>query len=240
MCEEIKELAAELKVRVAEVEKVLKELIVKGITKAKEIIEKIKKHFFPDSLVGGMIANLNLKCEDVLAPKVCTQLREAAEKLKIKAELTEEIIKEAISHDITKAKEIIEYVRQRIVDMATHTKCTDILSVEMCEEIKELAAELKVRVAEVEKVLKELIAKGITKAKEIIEKVKKHFFPNALVEEMIANLELKCEDVLAPVVCARLRRAAEKLKVKAEMIEKIIHEAVAHGATKAKEIIEYV
>ena len=31
----------------AEVMKVIKEIIVKGITKAKEIIEEIKKHFFP-------------------------------------------------------------------------------------------------------------------------------------------------------------------------------------------------
>ena len=33
--------------------KVIKEIIAKGITKIKEIIEEIKKHFFP-SLEGGL------------------------------------------------------------------------------------------------------------------------------------------------------------------------------------------
>ena len=36
----------------AEVMKVIKKIIVKGITKAKEIIEEIKKHFFP-GVEGG-------------------------------------------------------------------------------------------------------------------------------------------------------------------------------------------
>ena len=36
----------------AEVMKVIKEIIVKGITKAKEIIEEIKKHFFPGAEGG--------------------------------------------------------------------------------------------------------------------------------------------------------------------------------------------
>ena len=36
----------------AEVEKVMKEVIAKGITKMKEILDELKKHFFP-GMQGG-------------------------------------------------------------------------------------------------------------------------------------------------------------------------------------------
>ena len=38
--------------------------------------------------------------------------------------------------------------------------------------------------AAVEKVLKEIVAKGITKIKEIIEELKKHFFPHMELESI--------------------------------------------------------
>ena len=38
---------------------------------------------------------------------------------------------------------------------------------------------MKIKYETVMKVMKEIVAKGITKAKEIIEEIKKHFFPSA-------------------------------------------------------------
>merc|ERR1712062_619112 len=73
------------------------------------------------------------------------------------------------------------------------------------------------------KVIKKIIVKGITKAKEIIEEIKKHFFPHLEVEEL--NV-VKCEDVLSANVCHDLRAIAAKLKVKIEMIDEIIRQLV--------------
>merc|ERR1712215_147850 len=69
-----------------------------------------------------------------------------------------------------------------------------------------------------------------------IEKIKKHFFPdNELIENAIT-----CEDILSEQVCAALKKAAEKLRVKAAEVDKIVREAVKKGITKAKEIIKIV
>merc|ERR1712126_585593 len=84
-------------------------------------------------------------------------------------------IREAIHKKITKAKEIIQLVRHRIVELAKNLKCTDVLPEEACTKIHDIAEKLKIKIAEVDKVLKEIIAKGITKIKEIIEKIKEHF-----------------------------------------------------------------
>merc|ERR1712113_801290 len=78
-----------------------------------------------------------------------------------------------------------------------------------------------------------------TKAKQIIEEIKKHFFPTLNVNELMEN-EITCEDILSESLCAALKKAAEKLKVKAAEVDKIVREAVKKGITKAKEIIEYI
>merc|ERR1712168_643695 len=206
--------------------------IAKGITKAKEIIEKIKKHFFPDN---ELIENA-ITCEDILSANMCAALKKAAEKLKVKAAEVDKIVREAVKKGITKAKEIIKIVRAKIVELATNFKCEDALAADVCAKIREVAADLKIKMDKVMKVMKEIIAKGITKAKEIIEKIKKHFFPdNELIENAIT-----CEDILSANACAALKKAAEKLKVKAAEVDKIVREAVKKGITKAKEIIKIV
>merc|ERR1712002_839823 len=212
---------------------VMKQLIAKGITKMKEIIEEIKKHFFPH-----LDEELTLvKCEDVLSAMVCADLRKAAEIFKQKAKIVDQLIREAIKKGIIKAKEIAEYIRAKLVDFAKNFKCTDILAKDVCTKIEEIAVKVKVKAAEVWKVMKQLIAKGITKMKEIIEEIKKHFFPDFEDEELTL---VKCEDVLSAKVCADLRKAAEIFKQKAEIIDKLVREAIKKGIVEAKEIAEHI
>merc|ERR1712168_566299 len=204
--------------------------IAKGITKAKEIIEKIKKHFFPDN---ELIENA-ITCEDILSANVCAALKKAAEKLKVKAAEVDKIVREAVKKGITKAKEIIKIVRAKIVELATNFKCEDALAADVCAKIREVAGELKIKMDKVMKVMKEIIAKGITKAKEIIEKIKKHLFPD---NELTL---VKCEDVLSAKVCTELREVAAKLKVKVAEIDNIIRKLVKEKITDAKRIIKEV
>merc|ERR1719334_728881 len=196
---------------------------------AKEIIEEIKKHFFPGQ-------ENDIVCEEILAEKVCKSLKEAAEKLKVKAEEVDKIVREAVEKGITKASEIAKLVREKLVEMATNFKCEDALPAEWCAKIREVAATLKIDYAKVMKVMKEIVAKGITKAKEIIDEIKKHFFPG---QELMVNA-ITCEDIFSEQVCVALKKAAEKLKVKAAEVDKIVREAVKKGITKAKEIIKIV
>merc|ERR1712183_178623 len=187
----------------------------KGITKAKEIIEKIKKHFFPDN---ELIENA-ITCEDILSANVCAALKKAAEKLKEKAAEVDKIVREAVKKGITKAKEIIKIVRAKIVELATTFKCEDALAADVCAKIREVAADLKIKMDKVMKVMKE-----------IIEKIKKHFFPD---NELTL---VKCEDVLSAKVCTELREVAAKLKVKVEEIDNIIRKLVKEKITDAKRI----
>jgi len=174
VCDKIAEVAGKLKVKMAEVMKVIKEIIVKGITKAKEIIEEIKKHFFPG--VEGELINV-ITCEDVLSAKVCHDLRAIAAKLKVKIEKIDEIIRQLVKEKITEAKEIIKRVREKLVELATNFKCTDILSEHVCKEIKDFAAKIKVEAKKVDEIIKKIVVEGVTKAKEIIKKIIEHFFP---------------------------------------------------------------
>merc|ERR1711931_321467 len=128
------------------------------------------------------------------------KLRDAAAMFKIKAAEVDKMIREAIAKGVTKAKEIFKIVQAKLIEMAKNFKCTDALSKDICDKIAEVAAKMKVKMTEVMKVIKRIIAKGITKAKEIIEEIKKHFFPQ--LEGELVNL-INCEDVLSPQVCTK-------------------------------------
>merc|ERR1711936_1535323 len=136
----------------------IRDLVVKGITKAKEIIEEIKKHFFP-GVEGELIENV-IVCEDVLADNVCKALKEAAAILKVKIA--------EVDKALTKAKDIIKFVRAKIETFVHNFKCTDVLDEGICAKIHEIAALIKVDAAKVDAFIRDLVVKGITKAKEII------------------------------------------------------------------------
>merc|ERR1711915_395214 len=174
VCDKIKEVAALMKIKMDKVMKVMKEIIAKGITKAKEIIEEIKKHFFPHM----EIEELNLvKCEDVLSPKVCTELRVIAKTLKVKVEEIDVIIRKLVKEKITDAKKIIKEVRAKLEELAKNFKCTDVLNESVCKEIKDFAAKIKIEAKKVDEIIKKIVVEGVTKAKEIIKKIIEHFFP---------------------------------------------------------------
>ena len=62
---------------------------------------------------------------------------------------------------------------------------------------------------------------------------------SSLSTELMEN-EIVCEEILAEEVCAALKKAAEKLKIKAAEVDKIVREAVKKGITKATEIAKIV
>merc|ERR1712226_1739177 len=189
-----------------------------------------------------LVENAVEKCEDVLAEKICTQLREAAEKLKLKAAEIDALVREAIEKKITEATEIAKHIREQLIEKAKNFKCEDALPAPVCGKLKELAEKIKVKAAEVDKLLREIVAEGVTKAKEIIEKIREKLFP-ALEDEvpfLIENAVEKCEDVLAEKICTQLREAAEKLKLKAAEIDALVREAIEKKITEATEIAKHI
>merc|ERR1711962_1591914 len=209
------------------VEEVMKKIVAKGIVKVQEIIKKIKEYFFPTEIENVIV------CEDILSDEMCATLRKAAEKLKIGAKIVDQYIREALEKGKTKAKEIIKYIEDKMASLSK-VKCADILSEDVCAKIAEVAAKVKVEMKKVEEVMKKIVAKGIVKVQEIIKKIKEYFFPTE-IENVIV-----CEDILSDEMCATLRKAAEKLKVGAKIVDQYIREALEKGKMKAKEIIKYI
>merc|ERR1711962_658253 len=158
-------------------------------------------------------------CEEILSEAVCAALKKAVEK------------------GITRASEIAKIVRATLVELAKDFKCEDALSAEACAKIREVAALMKIKMDKVMAVIKDIIAKGIVKAKEIIDEIKKHFFPTLEIDELN---EIKCEDVLSAKVCTELRTIAKTMKVKIEEIDAIIRKLVKEKITDVKRIIKEV
>ena len=68
------------------------------------------------------------KCEDVLSAEVCGKLRAAAETLKQKAKVVDEIVRRVVKEKITEAKAIVKAVQEKLVAMAKNFHCEDVLS----------------------------------------------------------------------------------------------------------------
>merc|ERR1712141_471981 len=173
ICDKIREVAAKLKIKFDAVMKVMKQAIAQGLSKIKDIIDYIKKHFFPQ--LEGELENV-IVCEEVLSEKVCKELREIAEKLKLGAKVIDQFIQEALEKGKRKASEIIAYIREKMVAISKIT-CEDVISKSICDKIREVAAKLKIKFDAVMKVMKQAIAQGLSKIKDIIDYIKKHFFP---------------------------------------------------------------
>ena len=69
-----------------------------------------------------------IECNEILSEAVCKKLKEAAAKLKIKWEKVNEAIKQALDKGLRKAKDIIAFVRGKMVEWAKNLTCEQIIS----------------------------------------------------------------------------------------------------------------
>merc|ERR1712178_44489 len=163
MCQTLRELAETIKVKASQVDKTLRDLVAKGISKAKELLEKLRQKLFP--------ANIDVqKCEDVLAEKVCKELRETAEHLKVKASEIDALVRHVVSKKITETKAMIEHIRKDLAEKAKNFKCEDALPEAVCTEMRRLAEKVKIEAAKVDETIREIVAEGVSKIREIVQK----------------------------------------------------------------------
>merc|ERR1711962_12947 len=104
-------------------------------------------------------------------------------------------------------------------------KCEDVLSAKVCTELRDIAKRMKVKVEEIDAIIRQLVKEKITEAKVIIAKVR------AKLIELAKNF--KCTDVLNESVC-------KEIKIEAKKVDEIIKKIVVEGVTKAKEIIKKI
>merc|ERR1712142_787595 len=124
---------------------------------------------------------------------------------------------------------IIEEIKKHFfphAELENKIVCEDILSDSVCAALKKAAEKLKVKAAEVDKIVREAVKKGITKASEIIK------IARAKIIELATNF--KCEDALSASVCAKMREVAKELGVKFEKVMKVMKEIIAESPRPGK------
>lgn len=150
------------------------------------------------------------KCEDVLAVKVCDRLRNTAATLKLKSEEVKNAVVSAYQQGKVKAEEVEKAVNDFLVNKVLNKKCEDLTSVENCNKLRELAAEMKIQA--------DKVAEFIVK--------------------QIAILKTKtCEDMLDADNCNKLRDLAGKLKIKADALKEMVIASYIKTKANAKQAV---
>merc|ERR1712002_563763 len=170
-------LQKKLKEKAEKVDAAVREAVAKGVIKAKEIVKTVEEK----------IAELSkAKCEDILGEKVCSALKSLAEKIKIKAAEVDKAVKEIVAKGVSKIKEIVRIIKEKLFPALNHeefdfemeiemsgVKCEDVLPEDKYTALREAAQKLKEQMQVVDAAVREAVAKGIVKAKEISEHVQK-------------------------------------------------------------------
>merc|ERR1712189_66918 len=135
------------KVSAAKVDQAVKDAILKGYTWAKDAYLKVKE-FFQEEV-------LSKTWEDFISDSTCAALKALAAKLKVKMEVVDKAVKDAIIAGKSKVKEIydycVEYVKSKV-------QCEDILGSTSCSVIKRVAKPFGVKLQEVQEFLTDLVA----------------------------------------------------------------------------------
>eukprot|EP00794_Sanderia_malayensis_P004963 gene4963-5609_t len=223
VCTKLRKIAAALKIKAEKVEEAVRETIASGVVKATDIYLKVVEFLKKEVL--------SKTCEDFLAPRVCTKLRSIAAALKVKIEKLNEFVVDAVIAAYDRKDEIYQNVISFLKDEVLSKTCEDVLATDVCAKLKSIASKLRVRAAKVDEAVKNAILKGYTRATEIIADVK-DFFKNEVLTK-------KCEDFISASTCSTLKSLAAKLKVRIELVDKAVKEAIVDGYEQLRDIYDY-
>lgn len=222
-CTKLRQIAAALKIKAEKVEVMVREVIGEGTVVAVEVYQKVVE-FMKNEV-------LSKTCEDFLAPRVCTKLREIAAKLKIKAQKVNELVVDALVAGYNSRQEIYDNVIKFFREEVLSLTCEDVLNTDLCIKMKAIAAKLKVKAEKVDKAAKEAILKGYLKTAEVIASIKDFY-----QQEVRSK---RCEDFVSSTTCATLKALAARLKVRVEVVDQAVKDAIIKGYNRVREIYDY-
>jgi len=225
LCQKITTFAKMANLRIGEVQKAIREAVIEGAANAQEIYQKAI-----DFLTG------EITCEGILGAATCEKLQKAAQMLGEKMEDINKAIREAVTKHMTNTKDIINFVQQYLVDLATDFKCEKVMSEDLCAKIMVIGGHFKDGVDTINKAIREAIVHGATGMQEIY---------NVAVSWLKDNvMAKKCEDLIAPDICKRIADFAKKVHVSVNDVFDAVKEAIAEGAwdpiSLYKKAIEFI
>jgi len=196
--------------------------------KMKSILALVLCAFLVQTCYAVNDVSMPTKCEDVLPLDTCNQLRGIAQLFGEKVSAVNDAIKDAAAHHITKVKDILDFVRNELVEKAKGFTCEKILTPQKCQDLFKIAALLNVKRIQVQLALKDAIARGISNVQDI--------YKQAVIEMRDRFSNLQCADVLSPDLCEKLKKFAEFAHLKSGEVVKAIREAVIEHAANAQDL----
>merc|ERR1711962_820136 len=200
--------------------------------KMKSILALVLCAFLVQTCYAVNDVSMPTKCEDVLPLDTCNQLRGISQLFGEKVSAVNDAIKDAAAHHITKVKDILDFVRNELVEKAKGFTCEKILTPQKCQDLFDIAALLNVKRIQVQLALKDAIARGISNVQDI--------YKQAVIEMRDRFSNLQCADVLSPDLCEKLKKFAEFAHLKSGEVVKAIRESASKLKEKAGEVNEAV
>jgi len=224
-CSKLTAIAKAAHLNTKEVIKAVREAVIEGASSLPEIYKKAVEFLSKE-----------ITCEGVFGDDVCAKLDKAAELLGEKASDVTEAIRQAISKNILKATDLLDFVQQYLVDKAVNFKCENVMDADLCAKITEIGGHFKESVDDVNKAIKEAIVKGADGVQEI--------YNVAVVWLRNAVRAKSCEDLIDADTCQKIRDFATKVHVSTKDVMQAVKEAIAMGAWGAADIyakaVEYL
>ncbi|XP_066925895.1 uncharacterized protein [Clytia hemisphaerica] len=186
--------------------------------KAKVEASKVKAY------VLKQVAVLKTKtCEDfIMSVDKCTKLRDLATKVKVKGEEFKVMVLAALQEAQQKGTDKVKEVYNNIKNYIVSTRCEDMFNPDLCAAMRKYAAKTKVALPKILETSFEVLKKGVSVGKAMVEKV----FD-------IVDYFYDCEDVFDKGSCDRLRNWAATFKIKADEFEVAVRKYVRIAVEKA-------
>lgn len=176
-----------------------------------------------------IVQKRTVKCDSVLAVKVCDRFRNIATSIKLKANVIEEAIKDAYSKGITKAEEVKASVEKFLEKEILSKSCEDLVDKQFCDKLDTVGKYLQKKGDQLKPYLVKAMLEGAALAKDI----------KAKVEDYIRNDLMKntCADILPADKCKQIEDIGAALKLKADQIKQATIDSVLKGYNKVQDTV---
>jgi len=218
-CQQLKDFAKLMHAKAGEASIAVREAIVNGAKNSKVQFQKAMEFLKND-----------VSCEKILGLEQCEKLLESAKTLKENIKTVHQALVAALQKHLSKTKDILKSVRETLVEKAKNFNCTDVLTLEQCNRIKNIGQRLKLKSSEVQKAVKEAIANGAEKAKQI--------FSNAMDFLLIDARNMTCEDLIKAETCQKIKDFAKKVHARASDVALAVREAIVQGAQSTQDTLK--
>jgi len=216
-CANLVKIGELLKLKKDQVNTAIREAMVHGATKAKEIYQKAIEY------ARDVLSRTT--CEDWMSADTCAKIKDFAKMAHLRSQDVIKAIREAVIEGAVKVQDIYQHA---IDILSNEITCEAVIGAAVCEKLEKAASLLGEKMSDINDAVRAAVKKHISKASGIISFVQEYLVDKAK--------NFKCENVLNEELCASIMKIGGHFKDGADVINKAIKEAIVHGANGMQEI----